>query len=260
MLALPSNTPSFFRAGRALIMPLYPALNSRNKAAQQAFRKSSQVVGLCRSHSADAGARGGPSPALPPALYLVGTPIGNLADLSPRARCVLAGVDILFAEDTRHTAKLLSFCDIHTSVRSLNSQTEAFKVEQVLQHLQQHRPVALVSDAGGQTLTHSGQALLSELDSVGMHTGMPGVSDPGALLAAAAAAQGHTVVPVPGPSACLAAVVASGLHISAFTFVGFLPAKSAARQARLAELAGQSSSRAAQNASAACLLPLAPGI
>ena len=243
MLALPSSISTVIRAGRALIGPLKPALKSRNKAEQQAlgFQWLSQDVHLCRSQSSDAADRAVPSSAVPPALYLVGTPIGNLADLSPRARTVLAGVDLIFAEDTRHTAKLLSFCDIHTSVRSLNSQTEAFKVEQVLQHLQQHRPVALVSDAGGQILAHSGQAVLSGLDSSGVHIGMPGVSDPGALLAAAAAAQGHTIVPVPGPSACLAAVVASGLHISAFTFVGFLPAKSAARQARLAELAGQSS-------------------
>ena len=109
----------------------------------------------------------------------------------------------------------------------------------MLQLLARDLPVALVSDAGA-LLCSTLPVRCSDTTSCVPAAGVPGVSDPGAQLVAAAVAAGHAVIPIPGPSACLAALVASGLRISSFTFVGFLPVKAGLRQARLAALAGQS--------------------
>ncbi len=135
------------------------------------------------------------------ALVVVGTPIGNLGDLSPRAVAALASADVLYCEDTRHSRKLLSHAGITgVPLRSLHEHNEDDRVDEVVAAVAAGRTVALVSDAG-----------------------MPAVSDPGARVVAAVAAAGLTVTVVPGPSAVLTALVASGLATDRFCFEGFLP-------------------------------------
>ncbi|BDA43028.1 Ribosomal RNA small subunit methyltransferase I [Coccomyxa sp. Obi] len=152
---------------------------------------------------------------LDPGLYVVATPIGNLEDVTLRALRVLRDADCILAEDTRHSHKLMSFFGITTQLYSFHEHNEHAKEGQVLERLARGGAVALISDAG-----------------------MPAVSDPGAKLIAAAVAARHSVVPVPGPSAVLASLVASGLPTDAFQFVGFLPAKTSQRQKRLQQLTG----------------------
>jgi 16S rRNA (cytidine1402-2'-O)-methyltransferase len=147
-------------------------------------------------------------------LYVVATPIGNLEDLSPRARRVLAEVRLIAAEDTRHTGALLAHFGIRTPLLSLHDHNEAERTPRVIEQLLAGESVALVSDAG-----------------------TPLISDPGFGLVRAARAAGVTVTPIPGPSALTAALSVSGLATDRFMFEGFLPAKPAARRARLAELA-----------------------
>jgi 16S rRNA (cytidine1402-2'-O)-methyltransferase len=149
------------------------------------------------------------------ALVLVGTPIGNLGDLAPRAAEALAGADVVCCEDTRRTGKLLSLAGIERRpFVVVNEHTEEREIPGVLARLARGERVALVSDAG-----------------------MPGVSDPGGRLVAAAVAAGHPVEVVPGPSAALAALVVSGLPTGRFVFEGFLPRKGAGRTERLAAVA-----------------------
>jgi 16S rRNA (cytidine1402-2'-O)-methyltransferase len=133
-------------------------------------------------------------------LYVVATPIGNLGDLSPRAREVLGSVAVIAAEDTRVTRKLLTHFEIRTPCTSYHAHSTASKGEALVRRLMEGDDVALVSDAG-----------------------TPGISDPGALLVRAAVEGGVTVVPIPGPSAVAAALSASGLDPSRFVFEGFLP-------------------------------------
>jgi 16S rRNA (cytidine1402-2'-O)-methyltransferase len=147
-------------------------------------------------------------------LYVVATPIGNLEDVTLRALAVLREAGLLLAEDTRRTRVLLERHGIAARPLSLHEHNEAARSEQALAALAAGRSVALVSDAG-----------------------TPLVSDPGERLVARAIEAGHDVVPVPGPSAPLAALVASGLPAAAFTFVGFLPRRASARARRIAELA-----------------------
>jgi len=149
-------------------------------------------------------------------LYVVATPIGNLGDLSPRAAEVLRTVDAVAAEDTRRTARLFAHlgADAPTMV-SLPAFDERGRVEAVVSRLVAGQSVALCTDAG-----------------------TPGVSDPGAALVAAAWEAGARVVPVPGPSAALAALSASGLPADRFFFTGFLPRKGGGRVEQLAFLAG----------------------
>ena len=149
-------------------------------------------------------------------LYVVATPIGNLEDLSPRARDALAHVALIAAEDTRHTAKLLSHFGIRTPLVSLHDHNEAERTPGLIEKLSAGASLALVSDAG-----------------------TPLVSDPGYQLVRAARAASIRVSPVPGACALIAALSASGLPTDRFVFDGFLPQKSAARQARLVELAGE---------------------
>jgi 16S rRNA (cytidine1402-2'-O)-methyltransferase len=149
-------------------------------------------------------------------LYVVATPIGNLEDVTARALAVLREAELVLAEDTRRTRVLLERHAIPARPVSLHAHNEAARTQQVLAALGEGRAVALVSDAG-----------------------TPLVSDPGERLVARAIADGHRVVPVPGPSALLAALVASGLPAEAFTFVGFLPRRAGPRARRLAELAGR---------------------
>jgi len=150
-------------------------------------------------------------------LVLVATPIGNLGDLSPRAVAALAGAGLVCCEDTRRTGRLLQHAGITAARLAVaNEHTEARRVEEVLAVLAAGRDVAVVSDAG-----------------------TPGISDPGERLVRAAIDAGFAVVTVPGPSAVVAALVASGLPTSRFVFEGFLPRAGRQRAARLAEIAAE---------------------
>jgi 16S rRNA (cytidine1402-2'-O)-methyltransferase len=152
------------------------------------------------------------------ALVLVATPIGNMGDLSPRAIDVLRTADAICCEDSRHTGRLLAHAGLERTSPLLvvNDHTEAARIGEVLQRLARGERVAVVTDAG-----------------------TPGISDPGERLVRAAADSGYTVEIVPGPSAAIAALVASGLPTGRFVFEGFLPRKGSGRTERLAELAGE---------------------
>ena len=147
------------------------------------------------------------------ALYVVATPIGNLGDMSHRAIEVLHGVAVIAAEDTRHTQRLLQQFEINTGCLALHEHNERKVTASLLARMQQGESIALVSDAG-----------------------TPLLSDPGYHLVREATALGLRVIPVPGPSAIMAALSAAGLPTDRFCFEGFLPAKSAARSARLESL------------------------
>jgi 16S rRNA (cytidine1402-2'-O)-methyltransferase len=149
-------------------------------------------------------------------LYLCGTPIGNLEDITLRALRVLREADLIAAEDTRHTRKLLSRYDIHTKLTSYHRHNMRAKGQVLLDLLEAGKSIALVSDAG-----------------------MPGISDPGAELVALALQKGFEVTAIPGPSAGITALVTSGLPTENFYFVGFLPAAVKARRGRLKELQTQ---------------------
>lgn len=151
---------------------------------------------------------------LAPGLYLVATPIGNLADMSLRGLSVLARADHLYCEDTRHTRKLLSHYGLAPALSAYHEHNAARERPRILKRLEQGQRVALVSDAG-----------------------TPLVSDPGYKLAREALEAGHQVFSVPGASAALAALTSSGLPADRFLFEGFLPPKREARRKRLAELA-----------------------
>ncbi|TMF86662.1 MAG: 16S rRNA (cytidine(1402)-2'-O)-methyltransferase, partial [Chloroflexi bacterium] len=134
-------------------------------------------------------------------LYLVATPIGNLDDMTLRAIHVLESVPLIAAEDTRRTLKLLTHFGLRRPLVSLHAHNEARQLQTIVGRLEQH-DIALVSDAG-----------------------TPALSDPGVRLVSAAVAAGYPVVPIPGASAVLAALVSSGLPTNQFTFLGFLPRK-----------------------------------
>jgi 16S rRNA (cytidine1402-2'-O)-methyltransferase len=142
-----------------------------------------------------------------PALYLVATPIGNLEDITLRALRVLKEVDVIACEDTRHTQKLLNHYAIATRTTSYHEHNEMTKAAELVKEMQEGASLALVTDAG-----------------------MPGISDPGYRLITLAIRHHVPVVPVPGASAFLAALVASGLPTDSFRFSGFLPAKRGERR------------------------------
>ena len=150
---------------------------------------------------------------MPGTLYLVATPIGNLADITHRALQVLRDVDLIACEDTRHTRKLLQHYSIDTKTVSYHEHNEQQRTSELIELLKQGSSVAVVSDAG-----------------------TPAISDPGFRLVRAAIQTGINVVPVPGPSALVSALIAAGLPTDEFFFGGFLPPKSTARRARLSEL------------------------
>ena len=150
-------------------------------------------------------------------LYVVATPIGNLADISQRALEILAAVDIIAAEDTRHSGHLLQQFQITTKTLALHDHNERDRAPDVMQRLSQGKNVALISDAG-----------------------TPLISDPGYHLVRLAHEQGFKVAPIPGASAMLAALSAAGLPSDRFVFEGFLPSKSLARKKRLEVLAVES--------------------
>jgi 16S rRNA (cytidine1402-2'-O)-methyltransferase len=156
-------------------------------------------------------------------LVLVSTPIGNLGDLSTRARAVLATCDLILCEDTRHTGRMLAAMEIRTRTEALHEHNEDARIEMVLSRLRTSETIALVSDAG-----------------------TPLVSDPGYRLVRAAIAAGLPVTAIPGPNAAVTALILSGLPPLPFLFLGFPPPKRAARRAafsglRAAERAGLSS-------------------
>ncbi len=152
----------------------------------------------------------------PGVLYLVATPIGNLADMSPRAVAVLKGVDVIACEDTRHARKLLDHFGVRQRVVALHEHNEASRVATVAEWLSEGQSVALISDAG-----------------------TPAISDPGSLLVRRLVDMGYRVSPIPGACAAIAALSASGLDSTHFWFEGFLPAKAQSRAARLQVLAAQ---------------------
>ncbi|MBT00169.1 MAG: 16S rRNA (cytidine(1402)-2'-O)-methyltransferase [Oceanospirillaceae bacterium] len=151
-----------------------------------------------------------------PILYIVATPIGNLGDLSPRAREVLDGVDLVAAEDTRHSGRLLAHFNIKVPMISVHDHNERQRADTVLERLRAGQSVALISDAG-----------------------TPLISDPGFVLVRAVREAGFQVSPVPGCCAFIAALSASGLPSDRFLFEGFLPAKSSGRRQRLEALVDQ---------------------
>lgn len=146
-------------------------------------------------------------------LYLCATPIGNLGDMTFRAVDTLKNVSLIAAEDTRHTRKLMSHFDIHVSLTSYHEHNKQSKGPLLVAKLLEGQDVAMVSDAG-----------------------LPGISDPGADLVRLAIDAGVTVIPIPGASAALTALVASGLPTDGFLFAGFLPKETAARKSRLRQL------------------------
>jgi 16S rRNA (cytidine1402-2'-O)-methyltransferase len=150
----------------------------------------------------------------PGTLYLISTPIGNLEDLTLRAIRMLADVDLIAAEDTRHTQQLLARHELHTPLTSYHDHNKEEKAPVLIERLRQGQTIALVSDAG-----------------------TPTISDPGYHLITGCIAAGIPVSPIPGPSAPLAALAASGLPTDAFLFAGFLPRKPGARQKRIEALA-----------------------
>lgn len=159
----------------------------------------------------DTPSRPEPSPGV---LYLVGTPIGNQEDLSPRALRVLAGVDRIACEDTRHSGMLLQRLGLRgRPLLSVHAHNENARIPALLEALERGESLALISDAG-----------------------LPGISDPGEALVAAARREGRTVVCIPGPCALTTALVSSGLPTGRFCFEGFLPPRGSARRRRLTEL------------------------
>jgi 16S rRNA (cytidine1402-2'-O)-methyltransferase len=145
-------------------------------------------------------------------LYLVATPIGNLEDISQRALHILGEVSMIAAEDTRHTARLLQHYDIHTPCASYHEHNKLVRLERIMEVLAQG-DVALVSDAG-----------------------TPALNDPGYELVRAAIQAGHTVSPIPGACAPIAALVASGLPTDAFVYLGYLPRKASERERFLRQI------------------------
>ncbi len=150
-------------------------------------------------------------------LYLVGTPIGNLGDMTMRGIQTLTDVDIIAAEDTRHTGKLLHHFQIKTPQISYHEHNEQQRIPEAIELLQSGKSIALVTDAG-----------------------MPGISDPGYNLVCACVAAGIRVVPIPGVTAVITAVSAAGLPTDRFVFEGFLPAKGQERRDRLESVRGES--------------------
>ncbi|MBA2648429.1 MAG: 16S rRNA (cytidine(1402)-2'-O)-methyltransferase [Legionella sp.] len=146
-------------------------------------------------------------------LYIVSTPIGHLEDISLRAIATLKSVDLILAEDTRHSQQLLTALGISNQLSSFHAHNEKEKCEQIMELLLQGKSIALISDAG-----------------------TPLIADPGFPLVKLAAHHDIPVIPIPGPCALIAALSASGLPCDSFIFIGFLPAKQQARQSKLSSL------------------------
>lgn len=149
-------------------------------------------------------------------LYICGTPIGNLEDISLRALKVLKKVDLIAAEDTRRTGNLLNYYEIKTSLKSYHEHNERERTGELISLLKEGKDIALVSDAG-----------------------MPGISDPGKVIFKGAVEEGIELIPIPGPTAAISALVVSGLQMDRFIFEGFLPRSGKKREQRLAEIKGE---------------------
>jgi 16S rRNA (cytidine1402-2'-O)-methyltransferase len=149
-------------------------------------------------------------------LYVVSTPIGNLEDITLRALHILQSVDVIAAEDTRHTRKLLTHHGISRLLLSYHDHNEVMQAPRLLALLQEGKSIALVTDAG-----------------------TPGIADPAYYLLQALLPHAIPIVPIPGPTAALAALAVSGLPMDRFVFEGFLPVKSGRRRQRLEALAGE---------------------
>ena len=175
-------------------------------AASRAFAGPSQAASHALTHLM--------AKPLAPGLYLVATPIGNLADITLRAIAVLSEADVIYCEDTRHSRTLVQHFGIRTTLKAYHEHNAEAERPRIMAALERGQRVALISDAG-----------------------TPLVSDPGFKLVREAAALGYDVISLPGPSAVLTALTSSGLPTDAFFFAGFLPPKQAARRTRLAELA-----------------------
>ncbi|WKA10198.1 hypothetical protein VitviT2T_027781 [Vitis vinifera] len=169
------------------------------------------------NHSPQESSKGG---HLKPGLYLVGTPIGNLEDITFRALRVLRSANVILSEDTRHSGKLLQHYDIKTPLLSYHKFNESRREQTVLKRLREGDIVALISDAG-----------------------TPGISDPGMELAKLCVDENIPVIPIPGPSALVAALSASGLATNEFTFVGFLPKHAGSRRERLTVSANEAATQ-----------------
>ncbi|WP_067869609.1 16S rRNA (cytidine(1402)-2'-O)-methyltransferase [Neptuniibacter marinus] len=154
---------------------------------------------------------------LEPALYVVATPIGNLQDMTPRAIEVLQQVELIAAEDTRHSARLMAHCGIDTRLVSVHEHNERQRIETIVHQLQSGASVALISDAG-----------------------TPLISDPGYVVVKGVREAGFRVVPIPGCVAFITALSAAGLPTDRFAFEGFLPHKSSGRKQQLKGLVGES--------------------
>jgi len=146
-------------------------------------------------------------------LYLVATPIGNLGDITYRAVEILKAVDVIAAEDTRQTLKLLNYLDIKKSMFSYHRHNEDFKVEKIMEFLEEGKDVAIVTDAG-----------------------TPGISDPGEVAVKEAIDRNIEIIPIPGACALVNALIASGLNTKEFSFFGFLPINNKNRKAKLDEI------------------------
>ena len=149
-------------------------------------------------------------------LFIVATPIGNLDDITFRAVEILKSIDIILAEDTRHSKKLLKHLNIAKPIRAFHEHNEREKTKVIISEIRSGKSIALISDAG-----------------------TPLISDPGYFLVAQAKKEGLKVVPIPGPSALITALSASGLASDSFTFLGFLPSKQTARVKLLKSLVGR---------------------
>ena len=152
----------------------------------------------------------------PSVLYVIGTPIGNLGDLSPRARLILRNVSIIACEDTRHSGQLVRALGSKSRLLSFHSHNTQKRIPELLNLLKEGNSLGLISDAG-----------------------IPGISDPGEELVAKAIKEGLKVIAIPGSCAAITALVSSGLPSSRFTFEGFLPLKGKERKERLKEIASE---------------------
>ena len=199
----------------------------RHRAPTDAPPPDAALPAAAALDTPDGGAADGPGPLvvaptiarllaqpLEPALYLVATPIGNLADITLRALTTLSLADEIYCEDTRHSRTLLSHYGVRTKLSAYHEHNAATERPRILAKLAAGRRIAIISDAG-----------------------TPLISDPGFKLARGALDGGHRVISLPGPSAALTALTSSGLPSDCFLFAGFLPPRSGQRRTRLAELA-----------------------
>ena len=186
--------------------------SSGGEASKHGFYKARSMLNTMRSLHYAALTMDLP-PLTPSTLYLVATPIGNLEDITLRALRVLKECDVVAAEDTRHSGQLLKHFEISKPMLSYFQFNEAKRSEEIIERLRRGEKVALVTDAGS-----------------------PGISDPGERVVKAAIAAGFRVESIPGPSALVAAITASGLSTEEFHFIGFLPHKSGQRRNKLESL------------------------